>query len=167
MYSEVFISKKASFVVILIAVTVTFCLLSLPSWFGWESFKGIYEIAVLLVAAVAIFSYIRHRFYEYTYIINEDIVSVKLKIGSKETLLCQVPVKDIIGVYTDGKISGFRKNNGVKTVYRCNGDLFGAAGMCVVFKDAEKNGVSLLVFRPSEKFTEILQSKRIDNTEKM
>ena len=167
MYSEVYISKKTSFLVILITVTVAFCLLSLPSWLGWESFKGIYELAVLLVTAVAVFAYIRRRFYEYTYIINGDIITVKLKIGSKETTECQLSLKDVVKVASDVKMRELKREDGVKTVSRCNGDLFGTAGTCIVYNDSEKDGASALIFRPSPKFTEILQNKRIDNEGKL
>jgi hypothetical protein len=167
MYSEVYISKKTSFLVILITVTAAFCLLSVPVWIGWETFKGIYELAVLIAAAVVVFLYIRRRFYEYTYTINEDIISVKLKIGSKETTVCQVRLEDIIKITADVKIKQLKKSENVKTVLRCNGDLFGGSGTCIIYYDIEKGSNSALLFRPSDKFTEILQNKRIDNSDKL
>lgn len=167
MYSEVYISKKTSFLVILIMVTAAFCLLSVPVWIGWETFKGIYELAVLLAAAVAVFLYIRRRFYEYTYIINEDIISVKLKIGSKETTLCQIRLEDVVKITADAKIKQLKNSENVKNVLRCNGDLFGTSGVCIIYRDSEKKSNLALIFRPSEKFTEILQNKRLDKSEKL
>ncbi|MBQ4627943.1 MAG: hypothetical protein IJB44_02570, partial [Clostridia bacterium] len=64
MYSENYSSKKTSFWVIILMFTVAFCLLSVPSWFSWVSFKGIYEILVLIGMSVALYSYIRRGFYK-------------------------------------------------------------------------------------------------------
>ena len=165
MYSEVFASKKSSFLIILILVTGAFCLLSVPSWIRWESFVWIYELAVLLLTAFAVYALIRHRFYEYTYIINEDIIAVRLKIGSKESVVCRLYLRDILKVSADAKIGSIRKDDGVRIISRCNGDIFGAAGTCIIYNDEESGEKSALIFRPSEKFTEILQNKRIDNHE--
>ena len=122
---------------------------------------------MLIAAAVAVFAYIRRRFYEYTYIINGDIITVKLKIGSKETTECQLRLKDIVKVTFDAKMSALKKDDGVKTFLRCNGDLFGTAGTCIVFSEPEKEGACALIFRPSAKFTEILQNQRIDIGDKL
>lgn len=161
MYSENYNSKKTSFWVIILMLTVAFCLLSVPSWFSWVSFKGIYEILVLIGMSVALYSYIRRGFYKYTYIINEDIITVVLKLGSKDTVLCMIPIGNIHDIQSDMP-SGSFKEKGIKNIMRCNGDLFGSKGMNIVYTDAETGTLSVLIFNPSEKFTEILQSKRID-----
>ena len=82
MYSENYKAKKVSFWFILISVTAAFCLLSLPEWLGWKQYSGFYEMFVLIAAAVVMLNFIRRAFYEYTYVINEDIVAVSLKVGS-------------------------------------------------------------------------------------
>lgn len=161
MYSENYNSKKTSFWVIILMLTVAFCLLSLPNWFGWGSFQGVYEIIVLIGMSIALYSYIRRSFYRYTYIINEDIITVVLKLGSKDSVICQVPIGNIHDIQSDMPPGSF-KEKGIKNIMRCNGELFGSKGMNIVYTDAETGTLSVLIFNPSEKFTEILQSKRID-----
>ena len=87
MYSENFKAKKISFGIVIAAVAVAFCLLSLPEWLGMEQFSGIYEIIVILAASFALLTFIRRSFYEYTYIINEDNITVCLRIGMKESVI--------------------------------------------------------------------------------
>jgi len=163
MYSEVLASKKSSFLIVLLLITASFCLLSLPSWIGWKSFVGIYELAVLLVTAFAIYAVIRHRYYEYTYIINEDRIAVKLKVGSKESVVCRFLIKDIVKVSSEEKAVSIKKNDGAKRISRCNGDILGTSGTCIIYNEEENGEKAALIFRPSEKFSEILQNKRIDN----
>lgn len=163
MYSENYKANKLSFWLVLVCVTVVFCLLSLPEWLGWEQYSGFYEIIVLIAAAVLMFNFIRRRFYEYTYIINEDIITVCLKVGSKDSVICQIPVNNIIDVFENKDLDSVKKEYGVENIVRCNGDMLGNKGTNIVYIDPEKTVKSLLIFMPSEKFTEILQTKRIDN----
>jgi hypothetical protein len=95
------------------------------------------------------------------------VIGVTLNIGSKETTVCRFHVNDILKIAENAKISEIKKNDGVKTVSRCNGDLVGSSGTCIIYTDTEKNSPAALIFRPSAKFTEILQSKRIDNRKEL
>ena len=163
MYSENYKAKKISFWFILISVTAAFCLLSLPEWLGWKQYSGFYEMFVLIAAAVVMLNFIRRRFYEYTYVINEDIVAVSLKVGSKDSVICQISVGSIIDIVENKTLDLLKKEYGVENIVRCNGDMLGNKGTNIVYVDPEKNVKSVLIFMPSEKFTEILQTKRIDN----
>lgn len=152
---------------ILVLVTAAFCLLSLPSWLGWKDYVGIFELAVLIALAFAIYAVIRQSFYQYTYIINEDVVAVRLKIGSKESVICRLLINNIVKVSVDEKAGAIRRNDGVRKISRCNGDILGTSGTCIVYNEEETGETCALIFRPSEKFTEILQNKRIDNNVQM
>ena len=162
MYSETYKSGKRTFIYILLAFIAGFCLLSVPNWIGLEQFVWIYELAVLLATVFFVYHILRISSYTYIYIINEDVLAVKLKVGIKETVLCAMKIEDISLVSCNIPRKDLRKKHGVKSIFSCNGELFSPNGTDIVFFNRDTSLVSALIFKPSEKFTEILQSKAID-----
>jgi hypothetical protein len=76
-------------------------------------------------------------------------------------------VDSIIDIVENKTLASLKKEYGVENIVRCNGDMLGNKGTNIVYVDPEKNVKSVLIFMPSEKFTEILQTKRIDNQVKV
>ncbi len=167
MYQEVLPCKKISYLLLFAVIAVAFCLLSLPTWLNWTSFSGIYELLVLVAGGFVVLSLVRRGFYEYTYIIDDETVSVKLKIGSKDFIICALRICDIVCLCENENISVLKKDHGVKNIMRCNGNMLGTDGLNIVYRDPELNVMSVLIFKPSQKFTEILQDKRLDKQAKM
>lgn len=160
MYKQIFTAKAKSLPMILLTVVIGLIMLSVPTLFNITSFVWVYELAVIVFTAYAVYKIIKKSCYVYTYCIIDGAVSVKLNVGQREDLLCAFEICDIISI-NNGKINEIKEANNCRLVYKCIGGGDPAKSTQIVFREeSSPNTISMLVFMPDTEFLQILNEKK-------
>lgn len=167
MYKQHYTTKSKSLPMILSVVLMGFILLSVSSLLNITAFMWVYELAVIILIAAAVYSILKKSCYLYTYYILEDSVAVKLSIGQKTDALCAFKIEDIISVNNED-IKKLQEKYKTDLVYKCIGKTDISKSTQIIFKEVSvPNKTSMLVFMPDTEFLQILNEKRLDFQDKI
>lgn len=162
MYKQQYTTKSKSLPMILSVVLMGFILLSVSSLLNITSFMWIYELAVIILTAAAVYHILKKSCYVYTYHILDDKVAVELSIGQKTDTLCVFKIEDIISLNNED-IKKLQEEYKTDLVYKCIGKTDISKSTQIIFKEGSaSNKTSMLVFMPDTEFLQILNEKRLD-----
>ena len=147
---------------ILSVILMGFILLSITSILPITSFKWVFELAIIILTAYAVYNLIKKRCYTYTYYIIDGKIAVELSVGHKTDVLCAFELSDIVSVNNDN-IKKLKEEYECSLVYRCIGKSDDSKSTQIIFKEgAEQKKNCMLVFMPDTEFLQILNEKRLD-----
>lgn len=154
--------KGNPFWAILLVVTLSLCLLALVSWLKIESFKWIFELAVLIAAVAAVYYVLRVRYMEYSYTVIGDTLVFKQNMGKGERYIFSLDFCNLRRLIPGKEVDAEAKRLGVSAVSKYYIPATELPVWGLVYYDTTYNCEKILTFKPSEELLAILSKKTID-----
>lgn len=172
MFEETSQKRNGAFRDVLIIIVFGFVLLSLPNWLGefgtvfdYPYVQAVYEFFVFLGISLLIFCFLRMHTVVYKYLIGDDNLVIRSKIGARETVVAEVHLSGactLIPLAESGALIRERKWKERRISY---GVMDRKTAYILTFPI--NNGDSALIFQPSPKFVEILKQILLDKRNEM
>ena len=167
MFEEIAPRRNGAFLYVFLTVVFGFVALSLPNWlepyatpFDLPYAIAIYEFLIFAAMAMSILRVIRSFSVEYKYILLDATLTIKEKVGSRETSVQQVTItaKTELVPFSQGEALLRPYKHRLRRI--CYGVSDKKSAYLITFPKME--GDSVLIFQPSPKFVELLQQIALD-----
>lgn len=172
MFEETAPKRTGAFRSVLLIVVSGFVLLSLPDWveslptpFDLPYATAIYELMVFLAVGLMIYRFMRAYAVEYQYSLADAVLTVRSKSGARITVVAEIPLTGTSELMPLEDGEELIRNNRWKKREISFGVTNKKEAFLLTFPP--KNGISALIFQPSEKFVEILKQKLLDKRNEM
>lgn len=172
MYEEIAPRRNGAFRAVFLVIVLGFVLLSLPDWvapyntpFDLPYAVAVYELLLFVGMAVCVLRLVRRYSAEYKYTLVDATLTVKEKLGARETVVEQITVSgnsQLVPLAQAGEILEQCQIRPSKITYGVSDKN---AAYVITFPP--KNGKTALIFQPSAKFVEILQQIALDKRREM